>query len=325
MLEYTSIKKGCFFMGYHNYLNSEELGLSEFSSLEERNRLFKKVIYWEICQGHLKSAKNHILNVSGISEDLCQYELGYLEEIEMNFNTSYKIFQDLLSKGYNPSLMLFRMASLKMQMGEYDEAEAILKERGNSEYGFKFLSSLIFLYFIKGDYYEALKVLSNIDVARLSPDNKIRYKEMNFFAKYFLGMIEEKYFDNIGASNGYSKKIIMEPDDRLLLEHVQKHFSGSSNQGFDNDLDLKQTLDYINGKIGNINCLYSSNASKYYIKTDTSVGEVYGERTNSIVVVENMGKIVTFYPVLLSDTFNKEGNLESKELKFKRIEGILKR
>ena len=294
-----------------------------------KNSSFLRLIQIEIKEGKYSIARQMLDankdEYKSISKDL----YGLLESVEYNYEASKKYYDELMMNPDTQYLSLLKIAQLHMQTGDYDAAKLIIKSlRLMPQYYTRATFNLIFLAMIKHDYLEAQKLLSEIDLNTLSIKLKSQYKTMNIYISYCLGKfntLDERCYNETHYILSRLKHL---DNDDILLNHIERHKRHDFTTGyFFESLDFKLLLEEVRNRIKNMNASHFEISDMYKFKLDRPIGCIGGIITNDICATTIIGteNIITLYPVLLSDEFDKEGNCTSKELKLKRLQGGIKK
>ncbi len=253
-----------------------------------------------------------------------RYSYGLLESIENNFKASIKYYGDTLMDAYNQNRVLLSLAKLKVQMGDYDIARKMYETLTfNDKFEQQALFGLVCLNILEKDYLEALKNLKKVNYQSLSPVQKTNFDHMTIYVNYFLNKLDPSAIKNHLKEQYMIERLFNKDDDSLLLSHVKRHIKADYNRTtalFFPDIDFTNLLFIVRKEIEKMNANHFELTDMYRFRLDNFIGNIGYRKTSDICVTTIIGTkdIITMYPISLSDEFDKEGFLYSKELTKKR-------
>ncbi len=255
---------------------------------------------------------------------------GLLENIEYNFNASKRYYGECMSDSKMQNKSLLSIAKLYMQTGDTEVARKMFETlQLNKHFKGQSTIDLVCLNILEREYKDAERLFKKINETELPQKLSYNYRFLNIYIKYLLGTLKasDNCFDPIREYTIYK---LFDNSEEILLNHISKHLNQrdkESNGCFFKYIDLKKLLSDAREKIKNINASHFGTADLYRFRLDTPIGFKDDKITNDLCVVTMIGKkdILTMYPVLLSDEFDKEGFSTNKELILKRNCGGIKR
>ena len=251
---------------------------------------------------------------------------GIVELTEFNIQESIKYFNRCLDYNYKLESIINKLSSAYMIIGEYKYSEIMLESlKLNEQNKIDATIGLINLYLFAGDYDKALKTVNSVNVDLLNREDFEKFKRLRTLTLYHLGMLgNESPHDFL--INAYSYELFMNDDDKKILSHLQKHYDKDYNNVnlFFKQVNRTKLLNTVRDRIQGVNPNFHSDGEIYRVRLDDYVGTCNLKSTKDVCVVKaiNTDKIMTVYPVLLSDKYDSEGYVKSRELKLKRERGI---
>lgn len=251
---------------------------------------------------------------------------GLLENIENNFEKSKTYYSECMVDPEMQNKSLLAIAKLYIQTGDNGVARKMLETlQLNRRFYTQSTIDLVCLNILEKNYKDAYKYLKSIDSQRLTPKLLQHYQILEMYLLRNLGKLKksDNHFDSV---RDYMIYRLFDDSEDLLLRHISKHMNQNeklTNGCFFKYIDLKKILIDAREKIENMNSNHFEVSDMYRFRLDTPIGFKGDEITRDLCVVTMIGTkdILTMYPVLLSDEFDKEGMSESKQLLFKRNQG----
>ncbi len=244
-----------------------------------------------------------------------------LETIENNYQESKKYYQ--MINDDSKQCIKLNLARLEFQLGNYKQGRKILDTlKYDKKYITQGLFEECFSYMIEHHYEKGYETLKSMKTGRFKPDQAKDYEQMKLYFSYFLGKMDEQEIQE-NLNRGYWIFRLLWDSDPALLKHISHHKKGGKDAKlsyFINCLDLNILLDEVREKISNLNPNHLNLVNYYSLRMDKPIGYVNENLTNDIRVETILGtnKILSMYPVLLSNEFDKERNRTSQKIKRKR-------
>lgn len=314
----------------NDYINARKRFEISYNDSEFRDESLSRLIKIDLREGKYDKARKLLEENIGNQAVQLKQVYGLLENIENNFESSKRYYSECMVEPQMQNKALLSIAKLYIQTGDNEVARKMFETLQLNKY-FKIQSTinLICLNILEENYKDAEKLLKGIDEKELTPKLYQHYNILNMYIKYFLGNLKssDNYFDPV---KDYMIYRLFDNSDETLLNHIQKHTNQKdikSNGCFFKYTDLKKLLFDAREKIENMNSNHFEVSDMYRFRLDTPIGFKGDEITSDLCVVTMIGTkdILTMYPVLLSDAFDKEGFSNSKELMIKRNHGGIKR
>lgn len=277
----------------------------------------------EIINGNYANARK-MLNENKENKYMASL-FGILENIENNFEKSKEYYLKSMKIANQQRGNILSLAKVYAQTGDYDVAINMIKSLLiYPEHKIQSLISLACIDIMTYDFYDAYNILNEIDTSTLSKRLMHHYSITKSYVEYFLGKLN-KTQNNLD----YTIMRLFDSDDILLLDHIKKHNNEKeryTNGCFIPDIDLKRLVYNVKERIEGMNANHFEISDMYRFKMDYPIGYKGDILTNDICVVTSLGlkNIITIYPVLLSNEFDQDNLLNSRELKIKRLQGGIK-
>ncbi len=272
-----------------------------------------------IKMGNYKQARE-ILKKYGEESNLLSW--AKIEIVENNYQASKTYYEQISDKEEKQNVK-FALARIEFQLGRYKQGREILESlRYDSKYTVQSIFEECYSYMMDQNYEKGYMILKSMRTNNFKSDQAEDYKSMEFYFSYYLGkMSKQEIEDNL--NQGYWIFRLLCDSDTALLKHISYHTEGEKNAGlnpFINMLDLKTLLEEVRKRTSDLNPNHLYLMDQYRFKMDRPIGYVDGIPTNDICVSNILGtdRILTMYPVLLSDEFDREGNSTSERLRRKR-------
>lgn len=292
---------------------------------EFRDLSLSKLIQIDLREGKYAKVRNLLkTNQSNAVEFKQVY--GLLENIENNFERSKTYYSQCMVDPDMQSKSLLAIAKLYIQTGDNEVARKMLETlQLNRKFYIQSTIGLVCLNILEENYKDAYKFLKTINSERLTPKLLQHYQILEMYLLRNLGKLK-KTDDNFDPIRDYMIYRLFDDSEELLLRHISKHMNQSekaTNGCFFKYTDLRKLLYDARNKIENMNSNHFEVSDMYRFKLDTPIGFKGEEVTSDLCVVTMIGTkdILTMYPVLLSDEFDKECMSESKQLLLKRKQG----
>jgi tetratricopeptide (TPR) repeat protein len=313
----------------NDYINARYWFEIAINDSNFRDDSLSKLIQIEIREGKYSKARQILVENKDISSIALKQIYGLLENIENNFERSKKYYSECM---VDPSMQyksLLAIAKLYMQTGDYEVARKMFETlRLNPKFYIQAIFGLVSLNIFEHNFFEAQKLMNEIDVSKLTPKLTQHYRIMDSYIKYFLGQLRmsDNKFDPV---RDYMIYRLFDHSEGTLLNHIGRHCNQAekeTNGCFFKHIDTKKLLYDARDRIEDMNANHFEVSDMYRFKLDTPIGYKGNFITNDLCVVTIIGTkdIITMYPVQLSEEFDKEGLATSKELKLKRLQGGIK-
>lgn len=284
----------------------------------------------DIKDGNYAEARD-LLNKYSHQNNLSNYMLfGMIEEIENNFIRSKEYYNMCMQDPEMQVLSLLKLSKIYVQLGDYDMAHKLLETVScHEKYLVRAIFDLAVLYVIEGNYEHAYTVLQSHNLSKLNSRSLHNWRLMHDLISIYLGKLDPNDYKSADFGISYTMRQAINPQDERLLSHTRKHFrrSSSLNNGrFKPGIDLKNILEQVREKMKVTNPNHFQITDMYRFKLDEPVGYFGDMKTYDICAMTVVGtqNIITMYPVLLSNEFDKEKMSESEDLRLKRALGKVK-
>ena len=288
-----------------------------------------KLIQIDLREGKYAKVRNLLKNNQS---DIIEFKqvYGLLENIENNFEKSKTYYSQCMIDPDMQNKSLLAIAKLYIQTGDNEVARKMLETlQLNRKFYIRSTIGLVCLNILEENYRDAYRYLKSINPDRLTPKLLQHYQILEMYLLRNLGKLK-KSDNNFDPIKNYMIYRLFDDSEDLLLKHISKHMNQrdkDTNGCFFKYTDLKKLLIDAREKIENMNSNHFEVSDMYRFRLDTPIGFKGEEETRDLCVVTMIGTkdILTMYPVLLSDEFDKEGMSESKELLLKRKQGGIKK
>lgn len=288
-----------------------------------------KLIQIDLREGKYAKVRNLLKNNQS---DIIEFKqvYGLLENIENNFEKSKTYYSQCMIDPDMQNKSLLAIAKLYIQTGDNEVARKMLETlQLNRKFYIQSTIGLVCLNILEENYRDAYRYLKSINSDRLTPKLLQHYQILEMYLLRNLGKLK-KSDNNFDPIKNYMIYRLFDDSEDLLLKHISKHMNQrdkDTNGCFFKYTDLKKLLIDAREKIENMNSNHFEVSDMYRFRLDTPIGFKGEEETRDLCVVTMIGTkdILTMYPVLLSDEFDKEGMSESKELLLKRKQGGIKK
>lgn len=244
-----------------------------------------------------------------------------LERTENNYQSSKEYYQKINDSSEFP--IDLNLARLEFQLGDYKKGREILETlTQDKRYIIQGLFEQCFSYMQEHNYEKGYEIFKLIRARGLKPDQAMNYEQMRFYFSYFLGKMSDQDIQE-NLNRDYWIFRLLWDSDPALLKHISHHKEGNKNARvsyFANSLDLRILLGEVRERISELNPMSHNLVDYYKFRMDKPIGYENGQLTNDISVQTILGtdKIISMYPVLLSDEFDRERNGTSQKIKSKR-------
>ncbi len=284
----------------------------------------RRLVELDLKEGNYKNARKLLTEKSNFEEVITKFLYGRLELCEYNIQSSQQYYKDCLLDVEYQERSLLAIGQNHLQLGDYKLAKKILEtfviNPQTREVG---LYNLIYLAFLEENYREADVLLQQLFQACQQDSKSLSqvYCAQNFL-KYCTKTLNP-VTDYIDPNMHYKTYRLYYNDDEAIINHLQRHKEGTAkyqDRYFFKYLDLKELLYDVKSLLDTYNPLHITGMDKYRMRLDTPIGFQAGEITYDLEVVAMMKtkEIITMYPILLSDEFDREGFSTDMELKEKR-------
>lgn len=252
------------------------------------------------------------------------YVRGTFEISEFNYNDGLTYLRRSLKDPKSKDMASLELAKLDVKMGEMERAKkwlTILSQSKDRYIRQDAIFSDINATMLLQDYEEALKMFEQVDQHYLNGKYKEYYRNLYARILWRLGKLKKSSIDS-----PYLYEVLVKKSDKALLEHIEKHVGLPKDLMycyFIQNLNLKKLLNDVRESIQDMNGNYYSNSEKYIVHTEDPIGRLGLVPIHDICVVTVLGtkEIITMYPTVISDQYDKEGLAYSKALKDQRQKG----
>lgn len=237
---------------------------------------------------------------------------AFLEYNDYNFDKSNIYFDKCIDLNARVEEIIFNKAINEMTKGNRNIAIAMLESLGLDEsFDIRVQFELIILYLYYEEYDKAKRLIDKINPRILEREQFLKYRILNTYILYHINQLKEYKNMDLSIVSPYHYSVLTSDNDDVLLEHISKHFGYEYDQEsyFYNTIDKIKFLEDVKEKIQCINPCFHESSTTYHLNMDDNVGIKNGTPTKSICVVKaiNTEKIITVYPIILSDSFDNEG------------------
>lgn len=249
---------------------------------------------------------------------------GLLENIENNFETSKKYYSQCMVDPNMQNKSLLALSKLYIQTGDNEVARKMLETlKLNKDFNIQAIYGLICLNILEQDYEYAYKLLKTIDKGKLTPKLLSHYYSLNRHLLYYMGKLNTN-------DHSYTANRFFDNSEETLLKHLHQHLNQvdkDSDGCFFKYTDLRKLLYDARDIINGLNSNHFELSDMYRFRLDAPIGFKGNVVTSDLCVVTTIGTkdIITMYPVLLSEQFDKEGMGTSKQLMLKRNQGGIRK
>lgn len=322
--------KGIEFWNNNDYRNARYYFEMAYKYNGELNDLsLSKLIQIDLREGKYAKVRNLLKNNQS---DIIEFKqvYGLLENIENNFEKSKTYYSQCMIDPDMQNKSLLAIAKLYIQTGDNEVAKKMLETlQLNRKFYIQSTIGLVCLNILEENYRDAYRYLKSINFDCLTPKLLQHYQILEMYLLRNLGKLK-KSDNNFDSVKDYMIYRLFDDSEDLLLKHISKHMNQrdkDTNGCFFKYTDLKKLLIDAREKIENMNSNHFEVSDMYRFRLDTPIGFKGEEETRDLCVVTMIGTkdILTMYPVLLSDEFDKEGMSESKELLLKRKQGGIRK
>ena len=322
--------KGIEFWNNNDYRNARYYFEMAYKYNGELNDLsLSKLIQIDLREGKYAKVRNLLKNNQS---DIIEFNqvYGLLENIENNFEKSKTYYSQCMIDPDMQNKSLLAIAKLYIQTGDNEVARKMLETlQLNRKFYIQSTIGLVCLNILEENYRDAYRYLKSINSDCLTSKLLQHYQILEMYLLRNLGKLK-KSDNNFDPIKDYMIYRLFDDSEDLLLKHISKHMNQrdkDTNGCFFKYTDLKKLLIDAREKIENMNSNHFEVSDMYRFRLDTPIGFKGEEETSDLCVVTMIGTkdILTMYPVLLSDEFDKEGMSESKELLLKRKQGGIKK
>lgn len=319
--------KGIEFWNNNDYRNARYYFEMAYKYNGELNDLsLSKLIQIDLREGKYAKVRNFLRNNQS---DIIEFKQVY-GLLENNFEKSKTYYSQCMIDPDMQNKSLLAIAKLYIQTGDKEVARKMLETlQLNRKFYIQSTIGLVCLNILEENYRDAYRCLKSINSDHLTPKLLQHYQILEMYLLRNLGKLK-KSDNNFDPVKDYMTYRFFDDNEDLLLKHISKHMDQrdkDTNGCFFKYTDLKKLLMDAREKIENMNSNHFEVSDMYRFRLDTPIGFIGEEETCDLCVVTMIGTkdILTMYPVLLSDEFDKEGMSESKELLLKRKQGGIKK
>lgn len=313
----------------NDYINARSWFEISYNNPEFRNESLFKLIQIDLREGKYAKVRNLLRNNQSDAIEFKQV-YGLLENIENNFEKSKTYYSECMIDPDMQNKSLLAIAKLYIQTGDNEVARKMLETlQLNRKFYIQSTIGLVCLNILEENYKDAYKYLKSINSERLTPKLLQHYQILEMYLLRNLGKLRQSnnHFDPV---KDYMIYRLFDDSEDLLLRHISKHMNQRekvTNGCFFKYIDLRKLLIDAREKIECMNSNHFEVSDMYRFRLDIPIGFKGDEETRDLCVVTMIGTkdILTMYPVLLSDEFDKEGFSTSEELMLKRSQGGIKK
>lgn len=317
-----------FYKGIEAFNNNDNITARYFleqsyNSLEFRKASLLKLLNIDLKEGKYSKVRKYLKENEDCNDIRFKQIYGILENIENNFEASKQYYNECMLDPEMQNKSLLAIAKLYIQTGDYDIARKMLETLLlDKKFYIQAAFGIINIDILEEKYEDGYTLLKTIDEKNLYPKIFQHYRILNMYLLYFMGDLS-KISNNFDPVKDYMIYRLFDNSEELLLNHIKKHMNQrdrSSNGCFFKYTDLKKILYDAQDKISSMNANHFEFSDMYRFRLDTPIGFKGDEITSDLCVVTEFGtkEILTMYPVLLSDEFDREGMSTSKQLMIKR-------
>ncbi len=314
------------------FLKAKQLFISkEFSeakpyfqkTLENPNYQEKSIFYLNkiyIQESKYDMARQLLEKYYKENSNFLNMSYGLLETIESNFESAKKYYQLCMNTYKNQNKILLELARLNIQTGDNEIGRKMFETlKYEEKYQAIALINLILINIIEKKYDESYYLLQKLSNCDLRGNVINTFNNLKYLLKYFTLKNNNKN----DILNNYLIHRLYDDSDDTLLSHISNHINqqNKDTEGcFFKYIDLKKIVDIAHKTIENMNPNHFELLDMYRFRLDNPIGFKEEKVTSDLCVmtVFNTKKIVTMYPVSLSNQFDRENIIYSKELTKKR-------
>ena len=245
---------------------------------------------------------------------------GLLETIESNFESAKQYYQLCMNTYFNQNKILLELARLNIQTGDNEIGRKMFETLKYEEnYQAIALINLILVNILEQKYDDGYELLEQLSKCNLRGNLIETFENLKHYLKYFTN----KTYNKPDINSNYLIHRLYDDRDDTLLSHISSHINqqNKNTEGcFFKYIDLKKIVDIAHGTIENMNPNHFELLDMYRFRLDNPIGFKEEKVTSDLCVMTifNTKKIVTMYPVYLSNQFDRENIIYSKELTKKR-------
>ena len=317
---------GLDFWNNNDYINARYWFKQSYNNPGFRDKSLSKLIQIDLREGKYAKVRELLEENRDNSSIELKQVYGLLENIENNFEASKKYYSQCMIDPDMQNKSLLAISKLYIQTGDNEVARKMMETlQLNSRFNIQSTIGLVCLNILEQNYVDAYKLLNTIDEKRLTPKLSQHYKILNMYSLYFLGKLksQDNHYDPV---RDYMIYRLFDNSEETLIKHISKHMNQAdraTNRCFFKCTDLRKLLYDARDAIKNMNSNHFEVSDMYRFRLDTPIGFKGDDITSDLCVVTMIGTkdIVTMYPVLLSEQFDKEGMGTSKQLLLKRNQG----
>ena len=314
--------KNAFFSGEKNLKKGNILPAKYWYMISKQHPSFisesiDRLYHIEILLRRLDKARE-LLNTNYYADNSLNVEklFGDLECMEYNFSKAIEYYEYCLKNKYNSFTMFKEIARCYYELGEHDNARKYLEKVKSTDKSTANLYEAYILYYER-KYEKALELLKSIEKSKLDNNDFKTYDELIVLLKYKFRNIE-----SISNIERYSYARLFDQDDKLLIEHIKKHFDTNETDigCFKKELDIMELIELSKQIVENTNANHYGSKDYYRYSFDFIIGTKNNEPTKDIEIITHLDSknIITMYPIKVSDEFDIEKISTSKQLKLKR-------
>lgn len=304
--------KGQNYFENKDFINARYWFEISYQSMEFREKSLEKLIYLDLKEGNFAKARKMLKENIDCDSTQVIYRYGLLEAIENNFETSKKYYRACMADSEMQCKSLMSIANLYIQTGDNDIARKILESLQFDNY-FKIHATikLVCLNILEHHYKEAEGILKSLDQNSLPLRFFNYYRVLDIYIKKLLNKLNQ-FNCSYDPVRDYLIYRMFDNSDQSLLNHISKHVSQNdkeTNGYFFKGLDLSKLLINVKEQIVKMNANHSEFSDMYRFRLNSAIGFGGQNVTRDLCVATIIGtkKIITMYPILLSDDYDKEG------------------
>jgi hypothetical protein len=333
-LESKFDSREAFFNGVKCWKSKDLIGARKWFQISLKDDNYKysslcRLVKIDFIEGNYGHARQLLDASKSFSDDTeISFLYGLLENIENNFELSKKHYGECMSNTDFQFKSLLAISKLYIQMGDYKIAQKMLETLAfNSDFSVQPTFGLISICILKHDFYQAQYYLRSLDFNKLTHKFQKHYIETDIFIKYFLGQLRSADYT---FGDNYMLDRLFSHDDKVLIGHIKRHCNQNirySKGCFFENLDIRDLIYSARDIIEGINGNHFEMSDMYRFRLDRPIGYKGDDVTSDLCVVTMLGTkdIVTMYPVVLSDQFDKEGFSKNEDIRLKRLLGGMRK
>ena len=318
-------RQGLEFFRKENFIEAEKYFTLALEHKDVMEDALSKLIYVYINTGRYAHARR-LLNDTTCKNFPSLYQLrGLLDEYECNYHSSLENYNRSRLDISHGRYSMLGIANVNRQLGNYETARTMYEFLMCSPTNyFDGVENLVSLYVGMEKYDEAYRILLEVSQKQMPKEIWERFISLIYFVEQKLG-VKNPIMTEDRVKKHYTGLRLLRPScDKELINHIMKHVEHKKNDVtgvFYEETNFRPILVDVRKKLGTENPTFYNQFQSNIFLMDYTVGKVEGVPTNALKVGTyiNTDTILTMYPVLVSDEFDKEKNNTSEELRKKRM------